>query len=62
MHVGFGEIRERVGFWRGGHKGTIGDKGEQFTDNLGPRWAIPITSGGSQVSKSKGIARGACIC
>jgi hypothetical protein len=28
MHVGFGEIREGLGFWRGGYKGAMGDKRE----------------------------------
>ncbi len=27
-----------------------GCKRGQFTNNLGPRWTIPVTSGGSQVS------------
>jgi hypothetical protein len=36
----------------------MGDKREQFTSNLGPRWTIPITTGGCQVSKKKGLARG----
>jgi hypothetical protein len=36
----------------------MGSKGEQFTDNLGPRWTIPVTSGGSQVSRSKGCSKG----
>ncbi len=62
MHIGFGEIRERVGILEGGHKETMGNKGEQFTDNLGPRWTIPVTTGGCQVSRSMGvIARGMCI-
>jgi hypothetical protein len=54
MHIGFGEIRERVGILEGGHKGAMGDKGEQFTDNLGPRWTIPVTTGGCQVSRKGG--------
>jgi hypothetical protein len=45
----------------------MGNKGEQFTDNLGPRWTIPVTTGGCQVSRRRGlargnIARGTCIC
>ncbi len=63
MHIGLGEIRERVGILEGGHKGTMGNEREQFTDNLGPRWTIPVTTGGCQVSRNVGaIARGMCIC
>ncbi len=58
MHVGFGETQEGLGIWRGGYKGAMGDKREQFTSNLGPRWTIPITTGGCQVSKKKGLAEG----
>ncbi len=56
--LGSGKSEKGLGFWRGGHKGTMGSKGQQFTDNLGPRWTIPITSGGSQVSRSKGYSKG----
>jgi hypothetical protein len=60
--LGSGKSEEGLGFWRGGHKGTMGNEGEQFTDNLGPRWTIPVTTGGSQVSRRVGIeARGMCI-
>jgi hypothetical protein len=38
-------------FQREGYKGPMGDKGSQFTSNLGLRWTIPVTAGGSQVSK-----------
>jgi hypothetical protein len=46
--LGSGKSEKGLGFWRGGHKGTMGNKGEQFTDNLGPRWTIPVTSGGAK--------------
>jgi hypothetical protein len=37
----------------------MGDKGSQFTSNLGLRWTIPVTAGGSQVSKREyTVARG----
>jgi hypothetical protein len=58
MHVGLGKTQEGLGIWRGGYKGAMGDKREQFTSNLRPRWTIPITTGGCQVSKKKGLARG----
>ncbi len=59
MHIGSGENpRGRgLGFRREGHKGPMGDKGSQFTSNLGLRWTIPVTAGGSQVSK-RGIQQG----
>ncbi len=61
--LGSGKSEKGLGFWRGGHKGTMGNEGEQFTDNLGPRWMIPVTTRGRQVSKSVGvIVRGMCIC
>jgi hypothetical protein len=53
MHVGLGKAQEGLGIWWGGCKGAMGDKGEQFTSNLGPRWTIPITTGGCQVSGNK---------
>jgi hypothetical protein len=62
MHVGLGETQGGLGIWRGGYRGAMGDKREQFTSNLGPRWTIPITTGGCQVSKKKGLARGTCVC
>jgi hypothetical protein len=43
----------QLGFGRreGGRVNWVkGYKRGQFTDNLGPRWTIPVTSGGSQVS------------
>ncbi len=52
--LGSGKSEKGLGFWRGGHKGAMGDKGEQFTDNLGPRWTIPVTTGGCQVSRRGG--------
>ncbi len=55
MHIESGEIRERVGILEGRIQGNNGEQGEQFTDNLGPRWTIPVTSGGSQVSRSAGL-------
>ncbi len=62
MHIGFGEIRVRVGILEGRTQGNNGNKGEQFTDNLGPRLTIPVTTGGCQVSRRVGIeARGMCI-
>ncbi len=57
MHVGLGETQGGLGSWRGGYRGAMGDKREQFTSNRGPRWTIPITTGGCQVSKKKGLAR-----
>ncbi len=68
MHIGLGEIQERVGILEGGGTGgSKGNKGEQFTDNLGPRWTIPVTTGGCQVSRRGGlakgnVARGTCTC
>jgi hypothetical protein len=60
--LSLGKTQEGPGFQGGGYKGTMGDKGSQFTSNLGPRWTNPVTAGGSQVSKreySKGnTARG----
>jgi hypothetical protein len=53
MHVGLGKAREGLGIWWGGCNGAMGDKGEQFTSNLGLRWTIPITTGGCQVSGNK---------
>ncbi len=54
--------RDSKGKGTRGQWGTMGDKGSQFTSNLGLRWTIPVTAGGSQVSKgeyNKGnIARG----
>ncbi len=55
--LGSGKSEEGLGFWRGGHKGAMGNKGEQFTNNLGPRWTIPVTTGGCQVSR-KGVSKG----
>jgi hypothetical protein len=65
--LGSGKSEKGLGFWKGGQKGAMGNKGEQFTDNLGPRWTIPVTTGGCQVSRRGGlargnIARGTCIC
>jgi hypothetical protein len=59
------QARGSWGFGRrdgGGVNWVKGYKRGQFTDNLGPRWTIPVTSGGSQVSGRghKGeLARGA---
>jgi hypothetical protein len=61
MHIELGKTQEGSGFLREGHKGTMGDKGSQFTSNLGLRWTIPVTAGGSQVSKgntARGIQQG----
>ncbi len=64
--LSLGKTQGGSGFRRGGYKGPMGDKGSQFTSNLGLRWTIPVTAGGSQVSKgeySKGnIARGNTPC
>ncbi len=49
--LSLGKTQEGSGFQGEGHKGTMGDKGSQFTCNLGLRWTIPVTAGGSQVSK-----------
>jgi hypothetical protein len=51
MHVESGENPRGVGIQGEGYKGTMRDKGSQFTSNLGLRWTIPVTAGGSQVSK-----------
>jgi hypothetical protein len=56
--LGLGKTQGGLGIWWGGYEGAMGDKGEQFTSNLGPRWTIPITTGGCQVSRKKGLARG----
>jgi hypothetical protein len=55
--LGLGKTQGGSGFRREGYKGPMGDKGSQFTSNLGLRWTIPITAGGSQVSK-RGILQG----
>jgi hypothetical protein len=52
--LGSGKSKKGLGFWRGGHKGAMGNKGEQFTDNLGLRWTTPVTTGGCQVSRKGG--------
>jgi hypothetical protein len=52
--LGSGKSKEGLGFWKGGREGAMGNKGEQFTDNLGPRWTIPVTTGGCQVSRKGG--------
>jgi hypothetical protein len=49
--LSLGKTQEGSGFQREGYKGTMGDKGSQFTSNLGLRRTIPVTAGGSQVSK-----------
>ncbi len=49
--LSLGKTQEGSGFQGEGYKGTMGDKGSQFTSNLGLRWTIPVTAGGSQVSK-----------
>ncbi len=49
--LSLGKTREGSGFQGEGYKRTMGDKGSQFTSNLGLRWTIPVTAGGSQVSK-----------
>ncbi len=51
--LSLGKTQEGSGFQGEGYKGTMGDKGGQFTSNLGLRWTIPVTAGGSQVSKGK---------
>ncbi len=56
--LSLGKTQEGSGFQREGYKGTMGDKGSQFTSNLGLRWTIPVTAGGSQVSKRGNTARG----
>jgi hypothetical protein len=60
MHIESGETQEGLGFWEGGYKGPMGDKGGQFTSNLRLRWTIPVTAGGCQVSRRghKGGAKG----
>jgi hypothetical protein len=60
MHIGVGEIRERVGILEGRTQGSNGEQREQFTDNLGPRWSIPVTTGGCQVSRKKRASKGDC--
>ncbi len=44
--LGPGNPEGGLGFWKGGYKGPMGDKGSQFTSNLGLRWTIPVTAGG----------------
>ncbi len=48
MHVGFGEIREELGFWRGGHKGSNGGQRETVykqpgteVDDSYHNWRVP---------------------
>jgi hypothetical protein len=67
MHIESGENPRGVGIPEGRVQGANGgQKGVSFTSNLGLRWTIPVTAGGSQVSKreySKGnIARGNTPC
>jgi hypothetical protein len=57
--LSLGKTQEGSGFRREGYKGPMGDKGSQFTSNLGLRWTIPVTAGGSQVSR-RGIQQGEC--
>ncbi len=63
--LSLGKTREGSGFRREGYKGTMGDKGSQFTSNQGLRWTIPVTAGGSQVSKRKygkgKYSKGKCV-
>ncbi len=40
-----------LGIWREGGLGEGWGKWGQFTSNLRPRWTIPVTAGGCQVSK-----------
>jgi hypothetical protein len=50
-----------LGFWElegGGVGERVGDRGGQFTSNLGPRWTDPVTARRIP-SKSKGVERGA---
>jgi hypothetical protein len=51
--LSLGKTQGGSGFQREGYKGPMGDKGSQFTSNLGLRWTIPVTAGGSQVSKRR---------
>ncbi len=60
--LSLGKTQGGSGFQREGHKGTMGDKGSQFTSNLGLEWTIPVTAGGSQVSKRGNTARGNVSC
>ncbi len=55
--LGLGKTQGGLGFWEEGYKGPMGDEGSQFTSNLGPRWTIPVTAGGCQVSR-EGISKG----
>ncbi len=55
--LSLGKTQGGSGFQREGYKGPMGDKESQFTSNLGLRWTIPVTAGGSQVSK-RGIQQG----
>jgi hypothetical protein len=48
MHVGFGEIQEGLGFWRGGHKGSNGGQREVVykqpgteVDDSYHNWRVP---------------------
>jgi hypothetical protein len=49
--LSLGKTQEGSGFQGEGYKGTMGDKESQFSSNLGLRLTIPVTAGGSQVSK-----------
>ncbi len=58
MHIEFGENPRGVGIPEGRVQGDNGGKRGQFTSNLGLRRTIPVTAGGSQVSKRGSTARG----
>ncbi len=60
--LGLGKTREGSGFRREGYKGTMGDKGSQFTSNLGLRWTIPVTAGGKGNAAKGDTARGNMPC
>ncbi len=61
-----GRLSEALGSWGSGNlegRGRVGEgwgKWGQFTSNLRPRWTIPVTAGGCQVSKRgyKGETKG----
>ncbi len=48
MHIGFGEIRERVGILEGRTQGNNGEQGGAVYKQPGTKVDDPVTSGGAK--------------